>query len=322
MKILIADDDKITRALLVRWVKRWGYDVVIAEDGIQALELLLRDMSIQLCVLDWMMPGMTGPDICRRLRDERHEPYVYTTLLTSKTETDDVVEGLKSGADDYIQKPCHPLELEVRLRVGRRLVELQSNLIATREQLRFEATHDALTQLYNRGAITAELSKRLIMSKARNQPLAVVMVDIDHFKAINDNYGHAAGDSVLRAVADLFRHQLRAGDAAGRYGGEEFLLLLEDCNLDYGLDLSEQIRKKLATLTVSVGPLNINVSASFGIASTSQSVRADAELLTRAADAALYRSKRNGRNQVSLAEATEFVGPSLKPPVARSGSAA
>jgi two-component system, cell cycle response regulator len=322
VKILIAEDDKVTRALLVRWATNWGYEVMIAQDGLSALEILLNDKSVQLCVMDWIMPGMNGPDVCRRVRAEREEPYVYMTLLTSKSETEDVVEGLKSGADDYIQKPCHPLELEVRLRVGRRLVELQSKLIETREKLRFEATHDALTHLLNRGAISEELGRGLRGAQQSRQPLAVVMVDVDHFKVINDTYGHSAGDAVLREVASRFRLGLRAGDCAGRYGGEEFLLVLSDCNLEYGQEIAEYLRQSLAETPIKIGPISISISASFGVASTSQTPRPDAELLSRAADAALYRSKRNGRNCVSLAEIKEFDRPSMQAPASRSGSAA
>lgn len=315
MKILIAEDDKVMRALLVRWATRWGYEVVVAENGTEAMQVLIEDHSIRLCVMDWMMPEVSGPEVCSRLRKEREEPYVYIILLTSKTETEDVVEGLKSGADDYIQKPCHPLELEGRLRVGRRMVDLQSKLIETREKLRFEATHDALTQLLNRGAIVEELGRGIQRSRECNRPLTVVMIDVDHFKSINDTYGHSAGDAVLREAAARFRRQLRPGDAAGRYGGEEFMLVLDDCNIEYGQALAEEIRTCLAEDKVAVGPLNISCTASFGVASTSQAHRADLELLTRAADAALYRAKRSGRNRVQLAEIREYDRPSLQPPV-------
>lgn len=320
MKILIADDDKITRSLLLRWVTRWGYEPIVAENGIEAMQILLSDMSVQLCVMDWMMPGMNGPDVCARLRAERQEPYVYTILLTSKIETDDIVEGLKSGADNYIQKPCHPLELEVRLRVGSRLVDLQTKLIEARETLRYQASHDALTQLLNRGAIHQEMVQRLERSRGSGRSLSVVMVDIDHFKMINDTYGHAAGDAVLREVAARFAQQLRTVDVAGRYGGEEFLILLDDCDLSSGMEQAERLRHAVAESLFDTGPLRIPVTASLGVASTSQSSRADVELLSRAADAALYRSKRDGRDLVSPAEIREFDRPSLVPPASRPSS--
>lgn len=314
MKILIADDDKITRALLLRWVKRWGYEPIVAENGIDALRILLNDMSVRLCVMDWIMPGMNGPDVCARLRKEREEPYVYVILLTAKTDTDDIIEGLKAGADNYIHKPCHPLELEVRLRVGSRLVDLQSKLVEAREALRYQASHDALTQLLNRGAIQRAMVEKLEHSRNSARPMALVMVDIDHFKSINDTYGHAAGDAVLREVATRFSQTLRAFDVAGRYGGEEFLLVLDDCDLSSGLEFAEQLRQLLAQTPVEAGPVRIPITASFGVASSSQSSSADAELLNRAADAALYRSKRTGRNLVSPAEIKEFDRPSLVPP--------
>jgi len=313
VKILIAEDDKTMRALLVRWANQWGYQPVLAHDGEEALRILSSDLSIQLCVMDWMMPGMSGPEVCKQLRAQREEPYVYIILLTAKTETSDVVEGLKAGADGYLQKPCHPLELEVRLRVGRRLVELNSKLIETREKLRFEATHDGLTQLLNRAAIVEELKNHVTQTRQDNRPFSVVMVDIDHFKQINDTYGHYAGDAVLCEVARRFRAQLRSCDAAGRYGGEEFMLVLSDCNLEYAKVLAEEIRQSFEYESAHLGPINIPFTASFGVASTSQSYRADLELLSRAADAALYRAKRSGRNRVSVAEIREYDRPSLVP---------
>lgn len=318
MKILVADDDRITRALLGRWVSRWGYELVAAVDGKDALEKLRADPEIQICVIDWMMPEMNGPEVIRCIREERSEPYVYTVLLTAKTETDDVVEGLQSGADDYIHKPCHPLELEVRLRVGKRMVELQQSLIDARELLRFEATHDPLTHLHNRRSINDILQDRLKEARAKNLPLSVVMMDIDHFKAINDNHGHHIGDVVLREVPQRMRNALRAEDVAGRYGGEEFLLVLDDCPAPLALEVGEALRGELAARPVSKDGLSVNFTSSLGVACSDAFPRADAEALVRAADAALYRAKAGGRDRVSLAEPAEYGRPSLPVP----GSAA
>lgn len=318
MKILIADDDRIARALLGRWTKRWGYDVVLAEDGEEALKLLLDDPEIQMCVLDWMMPKMNGPDVCRALREQRAEPYVYTTLLTAKTETDDVVEGLQAGADDYIHKPCHPLELEVRLRVGGRLVELQSSLISAREKLRFQATHDPLTSLLNRRAIVQHLDDQMRLARKEGSHVSVIMLDIDHFKAINDTFGHVGGDAVLREVPARFASVLRPEHAAGRYGGEEFLLVLGDCPADAGAEIAEKVREAIAAQPVLHDGRKLCFTGSFGVAGTDAFVAGDAESLIRAADAALYRAKAAGRNQVGRAVINEYGRPSL--PVA--GSAA
>jgi len=318
LKILVADDDRITRALLGRWVTRWGYELVHAVDGKDALEKLLSDPEIQICVIDWMMPEMNGPEVIRVLREQRSEPYVYTVLLTAKTETDDVVEGLQSGADDYIHKPCHPLELEVRLRVGKRMVELQQSLIDARELLRFEATHDPLTHLHNRRSINEHLKGRLAKARETKSSLSVVMMDIDHFKAINDNHGHHIGDVVLREVPMRFRNALRAEDVAGRYGGEEFLLVLDDCPAPLAMEVAERLRNELSARPVAKDGLSLNFSASLGVACSDAFPRADAEALVRAADAALYRSKSTGRNRVTMAETAEYGRPSLPVP----GSAA
>jgi len=306
VKILIADDDKITRALLSRWSKRWGYEVVTAEDGEEAYELLIADEEIQICVLDWLMPKMSGPEVCKKLRAARTEPYVYTTLLTSKTETDDVVEGLQAGADDYIHKPCHPLELEVRLRVGRRLVELQQRVIQTREELRFEASHDGLTHLLNRRAIMHRLEKELVVAQAGGGPVSVVMMDLDHFKSVNDTHGHQAGDAVLREIPRRLASVLRENDYPGRYGGEEFLIVLADCGIHSAVEIARRVRKEIAEKPVSIDRGALQVTASLGVASTEFAANLDVDMLIKAADAALYRSKEAGRNRVTNADLRAF----------------
>ncbi len=314
MKILIADDDRITRSLLGRWTVRWGYEVVFAEDGEQALSILLADPEIQICVLDWLMPKKSGPEVCRAIRTAREEPYVYVTLLTSKTETDDVVEGLQAGADDYIHKPCHPLELEVRLRVGRRLVELQSSLIAAREKLRFQATHDPLTQLCNRRAIMDQLAEQMREARDHGTHVSVVMLDVDHFKAINDNFGHHAGDAVLRSIPQRFSTVLRDCDGSGRYGGEEFLLILSDCPAAKGAEVAERVRQVIEASEVEHDGRRLKFTGSFGVAGTDEFLLGDAESLIRAADAALYRAKAAGRNRVGRAVKAEYGRPSLPVP--------
>ena len=227
MKILIADDDNTTAKLLSKWVETWGYDVVRASDGKEALEILDNDPEIQLCILDWLMPYLTGPEICRILREREDENYRYCILLTAKTKIEDVVLGIEAGADDYLIKPCNPLELDVRVRAGWRVLDLQKRLLAVTERLRREATHDALTGLMNRRAISDVLENQMARVERGGQ-LAVVMVDLDHFKRINDTHGHLVGDVVLKESSNRIKKTLRQYDHASRYGGEEYLLLLND----------------------------------------------------------------------------------------------
>ncbi|MCH2107775.1 MAG: diguanylate cyclase [Polyangiaceae bacterium] len=301
MKILIADDDKRTSRLLTRWVEKWGYEVVAASDGQEAWSILCADPEIRLCVLDWLMPEMTGLEICRKLRANQSEVYRYALLLTAKTRVEDVVQGIEAGADDYLVKPCNPLELEVRLRAGRRVVELQQSLIEAREQLRVEATHDALTGLLNRRAIETRL-EREINRGARGHDLSVIMVDIDHFKSVNDNFGHQIGDRVLQEVARRMRDTLREYDFAGRYGGEEFLLVLSDCEETVAERVADRIRLSIDLNKIMTPRGELRVSCSLGVASTQSFPGATAEDLVRLADAALYQSKNAGRNRVTLAE--------------------
>ncbi len=230
MKILIADDSIVSRHLLEATLRKWGYDVMVACDGAEALELLQRQDAPSLIILDWMMPGMTGVEVCRRIRQRDGEPYTYILLLTSKSQKEDLIEGMEAGADDYITKPFDQNELQVRLRAGTRLVDLQAQLLKAREDLREQATRDFLTRLWNRSSIITELGRELARAVREARPLGVVIVDLDHFKHVNDTYGHLAGDAVLREAARRMQNSIRQYDSIGRYGGEEFLILFPGCS--------------------------------------------------------------------------------------------
>src|SRR5277367_3972199 len=182
VKILIADDSLVSRHLLEATLRKWGYEVAVACDGEEALALLQKDDAPALAILDWMMPGMTGLEVCRRVRVRAREPYTYILLLTSKSQKEDLIEGMEAGADDYITKPFDQHELQVRLRAGTRLVDLQTQLLKAREELREQATLDSLTRLWNRSSILSELSRELARSEREARPLGVVIVDLDHFK--------------------------------------------------------------------------------------------------------------------------------------------
>ena len=194
MQILIADDSLLSRRLLEQTLHGWGYDVLVASDGKQAWNLLDVEHPPALAILDWMMPGYTGPELCAMVRNKAAEPYTYILLLTSRTEKDDVVAGMDSGADDYLTKPFDKHELQVRLRAGTRIVDLQQQLLNTREALRVQATRDYLTQINNRSAILDILDREIGRSDRQGTPVGLALADLDHFKNINDTYGHLAGD--------------------------------------------------------------------------------------------------------------------------------
>src|SRR5580704_1147440 len=193
-RVLAAEDNPVFQSMLRSMLTKWGYDPVIARDGAEAWRALDAEDAPRLAILDWMMPGMDGVEICRRVRAAGREPYIYILLLTARTESRDLVDGMEAGADDYLTKPFIAHELRVRLRAGQRILDLQSELMATREALRVQATHDSLTGLPNRGAILDILQTELSRASRESRPLAVVMADIDRFKQINDTRGHQAGD--------------------------------------------------------------------------------------------------------------------------------
>ena len=300
MRVLIADDSLLSRRLLEETLQGWGYEVLVAADGHEAWKILGSDETPALAVLDWMMPGYTGPELCRLVRERAAEPYTYILLLTSRTEKDDVVEGMDSGADDYITKPFDKHELKVRLRAGTRIVDLQKQLVDAREALRIQATRDYLTQLWNRSAILDILRRELGRSEREGSPVGLIVADLDHFKSINDTHGHLAGDVALQEAARRMQFSVRTYDAIGRYGGEEFLVVLPGADADAVRAQAERMRTAIRSLPVETGFGSLKVTCSFGCASGIGSA-ASAEALIQAADDALYMAKKSGRDRCVVA---------------------
>ncbi len=300
MKILIADDSIVSRHLLDATLRKWGYEVVLASDGNQALEILSREDAPTLAIIDWMMPGLTGLEVCRRVRQRGREPYTYILLLTSKSLREDLIQGMESGADDYIIKPFDQHELNVRLRAGTRLVELHTELLATREAMREQATKDALTHIWNRSSIVDMLQRELARSTRELGPVGVILLDLDHFKQVNDSHGHFAGDAVLQEAARRMLHSIRPYDSIGRYGGEEFLILLPGCDERTTVAQAERLRSHLAQEAIIVSDAEFHVTASFGCTNALPGRPITTEALIRKADEALYLAKRLGRNRVEL----------------------
>jgi two-component system cell cycle response regulator len=305
VKILIADDDSVSRRLLEKTLQRAGYAVTSVPNGQQAVDTLNRPDAPRLALLDWMMPALDGPAVCREIRKQREQSYVYMILLTSRESKEDVVTGLQSGADDYLIKPFDAEELKARLRTGERILLLEDRLVEAREQMRFRATHDPLTTLWNRGVIMDLLERELVRSQREHVCTAVLLGDLDHFKSINDTHGHLVGDQVLREVARRLLASVRSYDFVGRYGGEEFLVVLNNCRPDSAVARAEQIRKSIGTRPVQTdaGPLAITMS--LGTLLSSDWGHRPADELLREVDAALYAAKSAGRNCVTQAKPEE-----------------
>jgi len=283
--------------------------VVSVRDGEAALNALSADPLLRLAIIDWVMPKCDGIEVCRRVRSGQAEPYTYLVLLTAKDDKADIIQGLDAGADDYLVKPCNPLELKVRLRAGRRVIELQEQLVAAREALRFEARHDSLTGLMNRGATLDQLERELVRASRRAAPVTVLMADLDHFKAVNDTFGHATGDLVLREAARRLKLGVRAYDSVGRIGGEEFIAVLPECEAKVGLQVAERLCRLVAESPVGTPTGKVPVTVSIGVASSDQFPGARAEDLMRAADSALYQAKHSGRARALLATPLNWQAP-------------
>lgn len=301
MRILIAEDEPAFRHLLEEILVRWGYEVAVARDGNEAYQILLAENAPKLAILDWKMPGMEGVEICRKLREDAEENYTYILLLTSLQRDEDLVTGMEAGADDYIVKPFKYNELRVRLRAGRRIIELQQELLAARDILHAKATHDSLTGLLNHEEILAVLDKELARSERDGICFSIIMVDIDHFKKVNDTYGHLAGDAVLRITAQKMQAMMRTYDSIGRYGGEEFLVILPECCLECAAAFAKRLCSCINSELMDLPDGMIPVTISLGVAASDGDTLSDRQTLVQAADAALYQAKENGRNRVEIA---------------------
>jgi len=300
MKLLIADDDLTSRVLLENLSRKWGFEPVAVEDGLAAWEELEKEDSPRLLLIDWEMPRLTGLALCQRIRRKVDSNPVYIILLTSRNKTIDIVTGLEMGANDYVTKPFNNVELQARVQVGKRMLSLQQQLNEAKEKLAFQASHDVLTGLFNRRAVMEGLEKEIARADRQQQTLCVAMCDIDFFKKINDGYGHLAGDQVIREVSQRISSILRPYDIAGRYGGEEFLLVFAASKED-AFSLLERIRLAIAETAFAYEDDVLDVTISCGLtAFNPPEDERSAQVLIDCADKALYEAKHSGRNKVMV----------------------
>jgi diguanylate cyclase (GGDEF)-like protein len=301
MKVLIAEDEQVSRRMIESLLRRWDYEVITAQDGFEALQILQQVDAPKLAVVDWLMPGIDGIQLCEKIRQVKSDSYTYILLLTGKHTQTDVITGLEAGADDYLTKPFDPPELRMRLRTGKRILHLMDQLVASRETLRSLTAHDGLTGLLNHTAILEMLGNELNRADRNGSSVGVLLFDVDHFKSTNDTYGHLTGDHVLTEIAHLVRSITRPYDAVGRYGGEEFLVILPGCDELTAVSHAERLRMAISRAVVkATDEQEVRITASFGVtvAERDSSPRVDA--LIQAADTALYRAKDAGRDQVEF----------------------
>jgi two-component system, cell cycle response regulator len=296
MRILIADDDLTSRTVLQGVLRRQGYQVEVTVDGEAALAGMTGSSAPSVAILDWMMPGLTGVEVCRRIRETATDNPPYLILLTARGDKADIVEGLEAGADDYLSKPFDPSELRARVEVGRRMVELQARLLEARDALSHLAMHDPLTGILNRRAFAEAMHREIEREGRHGQGMALAILDVDHFKGINDRFGHQSGDEILCGIVDRLSLHLRSYDVLGRLGGDEFVVLATQIQQDEALALLERARAWVAESPVQTRAGLVPVSVTIGVAMW-QPGSSDNDLYT-AADAALYRAKAAGRNRV------------------------
>lgn len=299
--VLIVEDHPVSRKLLEKSLIKRGYEVTSVENGNQALDHI-NDQFFPIVISDWMMPGMDGPQLCQAIRKGTFPGYVYIILLTAKDSTEDIITGLQAGADDYLTKPFINAELIARLKTGIRILELEQSLKAANEEIRILSITDPLTGCYNRAYLNAQLLQEVNRAKRYGHELSVVMCDIDHFKQVNDTYGHLTGDQVLKRFARGLKKPVRNNlDWVARYGGEEFIMILPETDYTSALKVAERVRSFTEQTRMNLSGNQIQITASFGVTgfdSKTLPERLTYQKIIGQADLYLYQAKENGRNQV------------------------
>ena len=316
--VLVVEDDREIRDMVTMMVKSMGYTVVTAVNGKDAFTRL-REQSVDIVLLDLMMPEMDGFEFCQRVREDPTLRDLHIIITSARDALEDKVRGLELGAADYLTKPFSLTELQARIKVGERIVRYQKMLQAQQTQLEHLAREDVLTGLANRRRFEERAREELLRAGRYQHPLSVLLTDLDHFKAINDTYGHAYGDSVLKEVGQTFARHCRSSDLCARYGGEEFAILLPETQLTEAKLVAERLCTAVRNLTFPQATKEIHVTASFGIACFDTSNPQSLEELMEQSDQALYTAKHNGRNRVEV-----YAGPgrSSAPPSSAAGKSA
>ncbi|HEV3200719.1 MAG TPA: diguanylate cyclase [Bryobacteraceae bacterium] len=296
--ILVAENNPVSQSVLHSMLSNWDYEAVVAADGFEALSILQAEHGPRMAIVDSKLPGLNAEEVFRRVRALSQINDAYLLLLTDGGAAEELASAMDAGADDYITRPFHSQEFRARLQVGRRIVKLQERLILAHEELYDLASRDSLTGLSNSSTIIQILKSEIARSRRAATSIAVIMADIDHFKQVNERFGHMTGDTVLIEAAHRMSSLLRQYDSMGRFGGEEFLIVVPGCELAGSLAVAERLREVVACQPYSVEGGLCTVTCSLGLAWSESCETADANRLLCDAGAALYDAKRNGCNRV------------------------
>ena len=294
MKVMIVEDEPISRRILENFLREWGYEVISTTDGMTAWEIIRSPDAPSLIISDWMMPNMDGVELCEKIRGMEKDQYTYFILLTTRAEKGDIIKGLDSGADDFIVKPFDREELKYRVKIGERIINLEQRIM----QL---ANTDYLTGVLNRRAFMERMEEEVNRRKRNQEEISIIITDIDHFKKVNDTFGHQVGDLVLQRFTKRISMASRSYDFIGRYGGEEFIIGLPETNMEQSLLIAERMRQNIEEmqLTVPDNPqVEFRITASFGIAPCLIDSFEEIDSVIKLADDALFRAKTEGRNRV------------------------
>ena len=295
--VAVVDDDAAIRRLVRLFLKRASFGTFECTTGEEA-RARLGEEPWDLAILDRRLPDMDGVLLCHELKSNAAYRTRYVIMLTGEDEQQDKVEGLDLGADDYITKPFQYPELLARVRAGKRIVDLQNELVEKNQRLELLSITDGLTKLHNHRHFQDELARAFEESQRYQRPLSLAMIDIDFFKKVNDTYGHAVGDEVLKAISKRYAESVRSTDLVARYGGEEFAVMMPETELDDAIAFAEKIRSLVEDTPIETQAGPIQATVSLGVSSVPHTKIHSSKELIVAADKALYRAKRNGRNQV------------------------
>jgi len=298
LRVLAVDDSPFSRKLLEHALRGQPYEVAFAKDGREALASL-SEFRPNIVITDWMLPDFSGPELCRRVRSESKTGYTYVILLTSNVEKESIVEGLAAGADDYLTKPFHEKELVARVGVGRRIIEMHREIEKKNELLEEAARKDFLTDLPNRRAVEEYAAKQLGGAIRHGYPLWVILADLNKFKMVNDQYGHLAGDEVLKRFAGILKKNTRTSDICGRLGGDEFILVVTHVPAVNITNLVDRLGSSFTIEEFTFEGQNVQMTASFGVGGYEHPDRPEFRHLLARADSALYEAKTDGRVRVN-----------------------
>lgn len=306
MKILIVDDSKVTLNILKKSLDSFGDEIVLVTNGDDAWEVILQG-EVRLVITDWMMPGLSGIELIKKVRQANFKHYIYMVLVTARSKKDDIIAGLNAGADDYFTKPFNPPELRARVSIARRILNYQKRLQETQDRLHDLATHDSLTGLLNRRALYERIESEMKRAQHAAWALSLLLLDLDHFKQVNDTYGHLIGDRMLCLVADTVTKSVRPYDWVGRWGGEEFLVVMRETERKDALKVAERVRKNVAQAQLEIANDEkhfVQIHVSGGVTAFDTFSQEDCEIdeLLQQADTALYLAKEKGRNQICVFE--------------------